>query len=131
MGFSRAAKILTASALVLGLLGAAAPAALAGNDDVKRSGSCSGKSTWKMKVGTDDGKLDGEYEVDQNKNGQVWRVKIFQNGDLLLKTRTTTKSPSGSFSVDFRGPNGSGTDRFKGRAVNLSSGEVCVGRVAF
>jgi hypothetical protein len=42
----------------------------------------------------------------------------------------TTRPPSGSFEVERKTGNASGTDRFKFRAVNKRSGEVCVARVS-
>lgn len=131
MRIGKVARIVTATALVGGLLGVMAPAAVAGNDDVRRRGMCSGSSTWKLKVGTDDGMLDGEYEVDQNVNGQAWRVRLWHDGELFKTVRKTTQAPSGSFEVDFRTPNHSGTDAFRARARNLGTGEICKGSLRF
>ena len=128
-------RITRSIALVAGLTAAltfaAAPAALAGNDDVSRQGSCSAASDWDLKVGTDDGQLDGEFEVDQNVSGQTWRVRIVRNGIEIFRGRRTTEGSSGSFEVDFRAANLAGDDAVRARAVNVSSGETCVGRVVF
>ena len=116
---------LTALVVTLALV-AAAPAAT-GDDDVIRRGGCTAASDWKLKVGLDDGKIDAEFEVDQNRNGQRWRVVLRRDGNRFFRGVRTTHAPSGSFEVDRRTQNPAGPDRIKARAVNLSSGEVCKG----
>jgi hypothetical protein len=96
-----------------------------GQRDKKRvAGSCDGSSTSKLKVKPDDGKLETEFEVDQNRNGVRWSVRIRRNGKLVVKTSAVTKAPSGSFSVERRIANPAGADRITARAVS-PSGEVC------
>jgi hypothetical protein len=110
---------------------ASAPAASAGDDDVIKRGACSGASDWKLKLSPEDGRIEVEFEVDQNVNGQVWKVAIRHNGERIFAGRRTTKAPSGSFEVRVLAPNTPGTDRFRAAATNLSSGETCVGRAGF
>lgn len=107
---------------------AAAPAATAGSSDVIKRGACSGASHWKLKLSPENGKIEVDYEVDQNVVGDTWRVRMRHNGELFFSGRRTTKAPSGSFEVRRVEPNLAGTDRFKARARNLSTGEVCAGR---
>lgn len=103
----------------------------AGDDPrVERRGGCSASSRWKMKAKKDDGRIELEFEVDQNVNGQRWRVVMKRNGTRSFKGVRTTQPPSGSFSVERRTADGPGTDRFRARATNLRTGEVCRGRVA-
>jgi hypothetical protein len=109
------------------LLVAAMPAAAAGGKEVVRSGSCSGGSDWKLKLKLDDGRIETEFEVDQNVNGQDWRVTLKRNGSRFFRGIRTTHAPSGSFEVNRRPNNGPGPDRIKGRAVNLQTGQVCTG----
>ena len=121
--------------LVLGLtaltaavaLVAAVPAAAGGDDDVIRRGSCSGASDWKLKLGLDDGKIETQFEVDQNRNGQRWRVVLKRDGNRFFRGVRTTQAPSGSFEVKRKTKNPAGPNRIKARAVNLSSGEICKG----
>ena len=121
--------------LVLGLtaltaavaLVAAVPAAAGGDDDVIRRGSCSGASDWKLKLGLDDGKIETQFEVDQNRNGQRWRVVLKRDGNRFFRGVRTTHAPSGSFEVERKTKNPAGPNRIKARAVNLSSGEICKG----
>ena len=64
----------------------AVPAAAGANDaDVKSAGKCSGSSTSKIKVKPDDGRLEVEFEVDQNKNGARWKVRIKDNGKVAFR----------------------------------------------
>lgn len=57
------------AALVLATL-AAAPAAQAKEGDVIRRGSCSAASDWKLKLSEEDGRIEVEFEVDQNVVGR-------------------------------------------------------------
>jgi hypothetical protein len=91
-------------------------------------GSCTGNSSAKLKVKPDNGRLETEFEVDQNRNGVDWAVRIRRNGKLAVKTTATTKAPSGSFSVERRLRNGRGKDRITAKATS-PSGEVCTARL--
>jgi hypothetical protein len=96
-----------------------------GGGTVKRvSGTCTDGSTAKLKVKPDDGRLETEFEVDQNRNGVKWEVRIRRDGNLVVRTNATTRAPSGSFSVERRVTNGTGSDRITARATS-PSGEVC------
>jgi hypothetical protein len=121
------------AALALGalLVGGSALPSLAKAGDVIRSGACSGVSDWKLKLGPDNGRIEVEYEVDQNRAGDVWRVRIRHNGDLVFAGLRTTQAPSGSFTVRILQRNRVGDDVFRGRAVNLRTGEVCGGRAVW
>src|SRR5436190_19797582 len=74
-------------------------AAWAGGGDIVKSGSCSGSATWKLKLSPENGKIEVEFEVDSNRAGQTWRVKLFHDGDRFFNRLRTTKAPSGSFEV--------------------------------
>ena len=117
------------AATVAVMVGGAVPA-LANDDDVIREGSCSAGSDWKLKLSPEDGRLEVEFEVDQNVVGDTWRVRIFQNGERIFGGTRETTAPSGSFEVRRVAPNTAGTDSFRARAVNLGTGEVCVGRAS-
>ena len=105
------------------------PAALAGGGDVRSAGKCSGSSTAKIKVKPDDGRLDVEFEVDQNRNGVKWRVRIKDNGETAFRGKATTRAPSGSFSLERRIDDLPGSDTIKGIGKNPDSGERCVAQV--
>jgi predicted ATPase len=115
-------------ALVIG--GSAVPA-LAKDGDVIRRGACSGASDWKLKLSEENGRVEVEYEVDQNRVGDTWRVRMRHNDDLVFAGKRTTKAPSGSFQVRILQRDRAGDDVFRGRAVNLRTGEVCGGRAVW
>ena len=124
----------TGAALAL-LIATAVPAIGAGaaradDDEIERRGSCSGSTDWKLKTKPDDGGLEVEGEIDSNRSGQKWRWTLRRNGNVVDRGTGTTHPPSGSFEVERKTGNAAGTDRFKFRAVNNRSGEVCVGRVS-
>jgi hypothetical protein len=116
------AALVAAVALV-----AAAPAVASDDDDIIRRGSCSCSTDWKLKLDLYDGRVETEFEVDQNRNGQRWRVVLKRDGNRFFKGVRTTHGPSGSFEVERKTRNPAGSDRIKARAVNLKSGEVCKG----
>jgi hypothetical protein len=122
-----AAVALTAAVLS----GPIAGTALAKDGDVIRRGPCSGASDWKLKLSDEDGRIEVEFEVDQNVVGDVWRVRIRHEGELVFAGRRTTKGESGSFEVRIVEPNRAGDDVFRGRAVNATTGETCVGRAVW
>jgi hypothetical protein len=125
-------KLTTTIALSLALGIALPGAALAkggGNDrETRVSGTCSAGSTVELKAKPDDGRLETELEVDQNRNGVTWRVTIRRNGSPAVTTRATTRAPSGSFSVERRIADGAGSDRITARATS-PTGEVCTARL--
>ncbi len=123
-------RSLTVAALSTALLVAGAPLAHAkGGDATIRTGSCSGSADWKLKAKHDDGRIELEWEVDSNRSGQTWRVRVRDNGARVVATRAVTGGASGSFSVERRIANAAGTDALVARARDLATGQVCVGRL--
>ncbi|HEX4941018.1 MAG TPA: hypothetical protein VFW51_00680 [Actinomycetota bacterium] len=113
------------------LIGGSAMPTLAKAGDVIRRGACSGASDWKLKLSEENGRIEVEYEVDQNRVGDTWRVRIRHDDDLVFAGTRITKAPSGSFEVRLLQRNRAGDDVFRGRAVNLRTGEVCGGRAVW
>jgi hypothetical protein len=105
--------------------------AVAGDRDVIREGSCERASDWKLKLSPEDGGIEVEFEVDQNVTGDRWRVRIRHDGDLAFRGVRTTSGPSGSFEVRLVENDGAGTDRFRAKGLNRSTGERCVGTASF
>jgi hypothetical protein len=135
MTVRRSTRTTIATTLALGLLGsglALAPAASAqsgGGGGVRANGSCAAHGSWKLKGKPDDGRLEVEAEVDVNKAGQHWTWTIKRNGNVVRSGSATTKSPSGSFSVNRSLANSAGTDRITFRAVNAAKSNSCHGSV--
>ena len=101
-----------------------------GDDDrVIRTGSCSGSADWKLKVKTDDGRLEVEGEVDCNVAGQQWRWTLRHNGSVSDRGTATTTARSGSFEVERKVVDLAGTDALVFRAVR--DGQVCRGVVNY
>jgi hypothetical protein len=95
-----------------------------GDGRVIRTGSCSGNSNWKLKAKPDNGRLETEFEVDQNRTGVRWNVVIRRNGNVAFRGTRTTQAPSGSFRVERRLGNSAGTDRITAVAKR-ANGETC------
>lgn len=128
---TRGTRALGAVLVTVALVGAGTSPADARGREVRSSGHCSAHSTWKLKAKADDGRLEVELEVDSNRVGQVWSVRLADNGTRFFRGHRTTKAPSGSFSVEKRPANRAGKDRITAVAKNSRSGERCSGVVVF
>ncbi|HUR16869.1 MAG TPA: hypothetical protein VMZ33_06265 [Candidatus Limnocylindrales bacterium] len=110
----------------------AVPAGVAANDgDIIRTGNCSAGADWKLKLSPENGRIEVEFEVDQNINGRVWNVSLKRNGNTFFTGQRTTQAPSGSFEVRRVTTNGAGPDTFVARAVDQRTGQVCRGSATF
>lgn len=108
---------------------ATAPAASAKSVATQTSGRCSAGATWKMKVKPDNGRLKLELEVDANRNGQRWAVRITDNRARIYSATRVTVAPSGSFTVRRLTTNRAGIDHFVAVARNPRTGQVCIARL--
>lgn len=122
-------------AALAAMLLALAPTALAGpskgGKGIIKQGRCTGSSTWKLKVKSDDGRLETEFEVDQNRVGKRWRVTLVRDGSTVFRGIRTTVAPSGSFTVRRLLTASAGTTRIVASAKALQSGESCRAVVSF
>lgn len=98
--------------------------ATANDADVRKAGSCDGNTSAKIKLSPEDGRIETEFEVDQNRTGVTWKVVLRHNGEVAARTKATTKGRSGSFEVRRVLDDGQGADTISARAVS-PSGEVC------
>ncbi len=121
-------QITTVLVAVLGATLVLAAAAAAKDGDVLRAGTCTQASTSKLKLGPEDGGIEVEFEVDQNRNGVRWKVVVVRNGSVVASRTRVTRGPSGSFELELVTRNVSGTDRFVARATR--AGETCTARAA-
>jgi hypothetical protein len=97
---------------------------------VRHAGTCTLSSTSKIKVKEEDGgRLEVEFEVDQNRNGRKWGVVLRRDGAVVVRTSARTKAPSGSFSVERLIGDSAGADAVTGVARNAATGETCTARV--
>jgi hypothetical protein len=123
----------TLGALVAALAAAialvAAPAGVAKDGDIRVRGTCTGAATSKLKLSEEDGGIEVEFEVDQNRNGVRWNVAIVQNGTRVARMTRVTHGPSGSFEARMVASDRAGADRFVARATR--SGQVCRAQAVF
>jgi hypothetical protein len=84
---------------------------------VRASGACTSHGSWKLKAKPDDGRIEIEFEVDVNRVGQTWHVRITDNGHLVTSRNRTTLAPSGSFTVERHTANRAGTDVIRAHAT--------------
>jgi len=115
--------------LTLALLGLACAPALAKDGDIERQGSCSGATSAKLKLSPENGRIEVEFEVDQNRSGVRWEVTLKRNGAKVATASRTTGGASGSFELRRVLAGGNG-DKFTVRAVS-QSGETCSASATF
>lgn len=106
-----------------------AATATANDADVKRAGSCTGSTSAKIKLSPEDGGIETEFEVDQNRTGVTWKVTLRRNGKVAARAQATTGGPSGSFELRRVLADGQGSDSISARAVS-PSGEVCTAQAS-
>ncbi|HWL96295.1 MAG TPA: hypothetical protein VNP20_03065 [Nocardioidaceae bacterium] len=120
------------SVATLAAAGLLTPAtALANDGDVERTGPCSSFGRYDLKLSPENRGIEVEFEVDVNRSGQRYRVKMFHNGRRFEDGVYRTRGRSGSFTVRDVEPYRAGRDRFRVRAVRLGGGQRCVGRAQF
>jgi hypothetical protein len=125
----RAAAVTVAVGATALAAGAPVAAKDGGDRGVQRTGACSAGAVWKLKAKHDDGRIETEFEVDSNRVGQRWRVRITDNGVRVFRGARRTLAPSGSFSVERHIPNRAGLDRIRAVAVHVPTGQRCIGTV--
>jgi hypothetical protein len=103
--------------------------ASAKDGDVRRGGSCTGSTSAKIKLSPEDGGIETEFEVDQNRNGVTWKVVLRRNGTVVARTQGTTGGRSGSFEIRRVLSDGPGSDSISARAES-PSGEVCTAQAS-
>jgi hypothetical protein len=93
--------------------------------DVRVAGTCTLSSSAKIKLSPEDGRVEVEFEVDENRVGKRWGVVLKRNGKVVRSRSAVTRAPSGSFEV--RAVIAHGSPRTKVTAVGrrAATGEVC------
>jgi hypothetical protein len=104
------------------LLAFAARAQAAKTPGLLKTGKCSAGATWKLKAKRDDGGVETEFEVDQNRIGRRWSVVLTRNGSVVFRGVRRTVAPSGSFEVRKVLPGGG---RIVAAAKALAGGQTC------
>jgi hypothetical protein len=125
---SKRLGLTVALAGALGLFVLGSPAA-AKDGDVLVRGTCSGASTAKLKLSAENGRIEVELEVDQNRNGVPWTVVLRRNGTRVARLVRVTRPPSGSFEARRLIANAAGADVV--RATAQRRGETCTARATW
>ena len=100
----------------------------ASDDEVRKSGSCSGTADWEMRAKWDDDeRIELRGRVENTRAGQTWTWKIKHNGTVSAQGRAVTGSSG--FEVRRALVDLAGTDRCVFRAERVRTGEVCRGRI--
>lgn len=113
-----ASSIVAAAAL----LALGSPALGAGDPGVLKTGKCSAGATCKLEAKRDDGGVEAEFEVDQNRVGRRWSVVLSRDGSVVFRGIRRTVAPSGSFEVRKIVPGGG---RMVATAKALAGGQTC------
>ena len=93
--------------------------------DVRAAGTCTLSSTAKITLSPEDGRVEVEFEVDENRVGKRWGVTIRRNGATVRSRAAVTRAPSGSFEVRAVIAPGSPSTRVSAVARRAATGEVC------
>ena len=86
---------------------------------------CGAGATWKLRAKSDNGRIEVDFEVDSNRVGQTWAVRMTDNGVIVFNGTRRTVAPSGSFSVERLVTDRAGTDTFVAVAANPATGQRC------
>lgn len=114
-----------ASGMALAIAMVALPGSTIAAQEKEREGSCRAGSEWYLDVSREDGgRLEVDFEVESDRRGEAWRVRLKNDGKVFFRgTRTTNRA--GEFDVERYTRDGRGKDRIVARAKSLSTGEVC------
>lgn len=103
--------------------------AFAKDGDIRVAGRCSAGSAAKLKLSPENGRIEVELEVDQNRSGVRWTVVLKRNGVGVASLARVTKAPSGSFTARRVISNVAGRDVVT--ATARRAGETCTARASF
>ena len=101
-----------------------------GGNGIVKAGTCSASSHSKLKAKADDGRIETEFQVDQNRVGKRWLVTLTLNGSNVFRGIKRTTAPSGSFEVHRLLAGASGS-RIVATAKALRGGETCRASISF
>jgi hypothetical protein len=121
MSAARLTTIIATLALAAAALAVAPVASAKHGDGVRVRGVCSRGSIATLKLSPEDGRIEIELEVDQNRSGVPWKVTLRRDGARIASATAVTHAPSGSFSLRRLAAGAHGTVG----AVAARAGERC------
>ncbi|MBA2642606.1 MAG: hypothetical protein H0U82_06755 [Actinobacteria bacterium] len=126
---NKVTRVIVGTAIAGFLAVGATSVASAKDGDVLAVGSCTKSTTSKIKLSPENGRIEVEFEVDQNRNGVRWSVAIRHRGQVVRRLVRVTRAPSGSFEARVVLPNGPGAHRIAATATRR--GETCTAAATF
>jgi hypothetical protein len=92
---------------------------------IVREATCgSGGVSSKLSASSENGRIEVEYELDDAKPGDVWRILIRKNGSVILRTQRRVNA-AGDAAVRVLTPNGNGNERITAQATRVGGGGTC------
>jgi hypothetical protein len=99
----------------------------ADTSDVRRTGNCSIKSDWEMRIQDEGRTLRVRWRVNSRIQDQTWQLTLAHNGQQIA-TATRVVNGEGQATLERREiRDRAGPDRFTGTAQSAPSGETCAG----
>ncbi|HSF60901.1 MAG TPA: hypothetical protein VLA69_04345 [Gaiellaceae bacterium] len=94
-----------------------------GPDDVRRTGTCSRSSEFRLRLRSDDDVIRVEFEIESNRRGARWAVILLHERRIVFRGNLRTDD-GGSVELRRSVPNWFGADSFVVRATGPRS-ETC------
>jgi hypothetical protein len=99
----------------------------AGSDEVRRTGKCSIRSDWELRVQDEGRTLRVRWRVNSRIEDQTWQLTLAHNGQEIA-TATRVVNGKGEATLERREiPDRAGPDQFTGTAQSAPRGETCAG----
>lgn len=95
----------------------------------EKRGDCTRSSDWKFELEKEHGRIDVTVDLDTNRSGRRWRVRIWHNGTLTTNVLRRSQD-DGDVEVERVRPDRRGRDTIRFRAVDQVNGEVCTGSLS-
>lgn len=124
IGLLGSAALMAVTTLAVG----AVPAA-AGEVEREKRGDCTRSSDWDFELEKEHGRIDVTVDLDTNRSGRRWRVRIWHNGTLTTNVLRRSQD-DGDVEVERVRPDRRGRDTIRFRAVDQVNGEVCTGSLS-
>ena len=125
---SRAALV---AACVVLMLVAASPGARAGAGDVRRSGSCSGRGEWHLRVRhATPTTIRVSFTIERLDQGDTWQLFVSDNGTRIASASRVVDAGE-EVRVTKVTANRSGDDRVRASGVNVTDGGSCDGALTY